>query len=690
MDVELPDGRTAEFPDDMPHEQINAVLAKQFPPPAPDPGLLANLASAANASAIGGPQMTAAMQTYIPGGSGYGKSFTENMQAQQAANRQVVSGHPVLSALVQGAEAVPEAVATAGMGPIGRAGLLANSLREAVAKNAILGGISAGLHGATNAPDWRNAISEGLKGGYEGAALGGGVTLGTALAGPAWSAIKKTGSDIGSGLKSAGNWAGRKLDIVSEPPPPQRVDPLAPIKTPTGYTMDSPMVQKNEAYQHAYDIGAAYRPGAYNDLVDKMVSDAKAAHINPVTNPKSSALLDEMQKDAAIAQQTGHPITLEQIDRWRHAIPSGEGETSFGRQFRQNIDEFVQKSGNTNAMIPPGLSLNRIHEPPLTPEESDLYLHSADEARQSIHGDEGAHYTINDPAGSVIGKTHLVYDPESKAVDVGWVGRKNANEMRGQYSDFANTLGSGQIRPLLAEVKREFPEAQTIGGFRVSGARMGPAVNKDAGASSTVMGNATLKLPALTPSGTPEAAEAIQSARQANQVYEKNKLLADLLEHKGDITGTNVTDANFASNEARAVHQFKDAQNNMGGGMTPEEAMLAQNVIRPGPLQKKILPAIARLSPLGGYGLGTLSDIGIGLAAHHPLPGITAGVIGELGRQANERMTDQSVKALQATILRGGRRAIPLPPQSRVLWQQRLYNPLMQQRQNVEDQYNAP
>jgi hypothetical protein len=32
MEVELPDGRIAEFPDDMTREQINAVLQKQFPP----------------------------------------------------------------------------------------------------------------------------------------------------------------------------------------------------------------------------------------------------------------------------------------------------------------------------------------------------------------------------------------------------------------------------------------------------------------------------------------------------------------------------------------------------------------------------------------------------------------------------------------------------------------------------------
>lgn len=31
MEVELPDGRIAEFPDDMPHEKISAVLQKQFP-----------------------------------------------------------------------------------------------------------------------------------------------------------------------------------------------------------------------------------------------------------------------------------------------------------------------------------------------------------------------------------------------------------------------------------------------------------------------------------------------------------------------------------------------------------------------------------------------------------------------------------------------------------------------------------
>lgn len=599
----------------------------------PDPGLLANIAQAAAASVPGGAHIQAALQTYIPGTSGYGRPYTENYANQAQQQQQVRQQHPGLSTAASLAEAVPEYILGGGLTKLASPAINA---AERFGKNVTLGGILGGIHGAgesQNLGDWEQTFGAGSRGAAIGGAVSGAPTLAGALGG-------KT--------------------FISRNPLTSAV-PVADVQA-----------AKNNAYENAFGLGAAYRPKAFNDLVDTMTESAQAKGIDASTHPAAHVWLQKAQQQANLAQLNGQPVSLQELYKQRtllndNVISSGGREAVVGREMKRDLDQFIRQSGSNNAITPQGLSLNRIPETPLTPEESDLYLHSADAARRSIHGNyEGGQYTINDPAGAVKGQAHLLYDPETKAVDVAWVGRKGASEMQDTgipYSEFANTLGHGQIRPLLSEVKREFPEAQTIGGFRVSGARTGPAANKDE-ASSAVIGNAALKLPALTPSGSSEAVAGVQNANQLNQTYEKYKALQGALEHKRDLLSTMTNAASWDTKMRQAAHTFKDAQGPYG--LTPREAELTQNVIEPGWFHRNVLETAAKASPLN-YLSGAAELAGPMTGHGFALPAEIAGA-GQAARALGSALTGRKFRALQAEILRNYRP--PIVPSQMPPWLQ--------------------
>jgi hypothetical protein len=77
-------------------------------------------------------------------------------------------------------------------------------------------------------------------------------------------------------------------------------------------------------------------------------------------------------------------------------------------------------------------------------------------------------FDIQGPAGK-LGETVLTKD--GKHVEVNWVGAGSESQVGTNYDEFKNTIGISGMRSLLQQVKLIYPDAETLGGTRISGAR---------------------------------------------------------------------------------------------------------------------------------------------------------------------------------------------------------------------------
>jgi hypothetical protein len=116
-------------------------------------------------------------------------------------------------------------------------------------------------------------------------------------------------------------------------------------------TLDTIEPMKAAAYKAADDLGAAYTPQAYSDLVGKIASDAQDAKLNPKLNPRAAAAIEDMQSHADAALQSNTLITLTDLDQVRQFVNRNvtsnaePSERYFGNQIRNNIDEFTANAG---------------------------------------------------------------------------------------------------------------------------------------------------------------------------------------------------------------------------------------------------------------------------------------------------------------------------------------------------------
>jgi hypothetical protein len=216
MDIELPDGRTAEFPDNMPMDQINTVLAKQFPAPASAPqipggitGAIANFGRGARMAIPGGDRLVAAAQA-IPHAFGLGgEGYSENLARSRAADQALESSGSTAGALgqaagslVAGAPATVIAPEALGAGILGKAA-------TAAAQGSLLGG----AQGASESPDLTDipaTLASTGRGAVMGGALGGGLGLGAAAIGkiPIFPQAKQLGDQYTRDILNAGDIPG--------------------------------------------------------------------------------------------------------------------------------------------------------------------------------------------------------------------------------------------------------------------------------------------------------------------------------------------------------------------------------------------------------------------------------------------------------------------------------------------------
>lgn len=76
--------------------------------------------------------------------------------------------------------------------------------------------------------------------------------------------------------------------------------------------------------------------------------------------------------------------------------------------------------------------------------------------------------------GKQVGNIDSEYLPHDRHIHIGGVMLTDEEELEVEGSTVVvNSLGPRKVRELLKLLKEEFPEARTIGGMRVSGARRG-------------------------------------------------------------------------------------------------------------------------------------------------------------------------------------------------------------------------
>ena len=113
--------------------------------------------------------------------------------------------------------------------------------------------------------------------------------------------------------------------------------------------VDELRTAKSAAYKAADDLGIAYTPQAYDDMLTDIATDLKAAKINPNRHQAAYSVMEDL------VAQRGRPMTLTELDQWRQIIrrdlitPSYTNkamaaDADFGQTMLDKIDDFINSA----------------------------------------------------------------------------------------------------------------------------------------------------------------------------------------------------------------------------------------------------------------------------------------------------------------------------------------------------------
>lgn len=101
---------------------------------------------------------------------------------------------------------------------------------------------------------------------------------------------------------------------------------------------------KSAAYDATDALGIQYKPDAYKNLVQDILTEAQGKKINPVRHPKAVSIIEDMVGDA----KSGHAPSLRQLDEQRQVIyrdiGRDEAEQFFGNKIIGKIDDFIDNA----------------------------------------------------------------------------------------------------------------------------------------------------------------------------------------------------------------------------------------------------------------------------------------------------------------------------------------------------------
>jgi hypothetical protein len=330
-DVRMPDGVVVRFPDDMPPDQIKALIVQKFP----------DLAQQQAAPQEAPAPQPAQQQPVGPGGS---------PRAFQAGAMEGMTGN-FLDEIMAGAmtpiEMGIDAFQGKGFDP-GR------SFQQAYAKNRDLTqGEKAADPNAALMGNITGALVTGGQLAKSGATLMAGakptiVSMGTrgALEGAGYGAVYGAGEGeglqdrllkAGTGTLLGGALGGLTGGIAGAFA--QKANPKAAIPE-----LDQLQSIKDAAYQAVDSSGARYKPEAVDDLLTDIIRRTAKDNISPTRHEKAYSLLIDLESRRG-------PMSLTQLDQLRQEIRrdlvsmKDGGEAHFGQIMIDAIDDFIEKSG---------------------------------------------------------------------------------------------------------------------------------------------------------------------------------------------------------------------------------------------------------------------------------------------------------------------------------------------------------
>lgn len=375
--VKLPNGGTAQFPDDMAPADIERVLQQQFggsQAPAAKPGSR-EYADWARDQAMAGnalPQVSDAppewekpnaAKSVLPGPLGAVQDFSN--AAQSGFNQGLTFGFG--DELYAGATAPFRALGPMAQGQgydIGKAyehGLETargtNADQAALNPVAAAGGEMAGLL-VNPASRWASGIKVGSTIGKVGLAAAEGATVGGAygfgkgdtmderLSGAGIGAA--TGGVLGAAVPAVAGAVGKGLTNAA-----QRNATSAAIKGAP--SADDLRAASSQLFQKVDQSGVTVDTNKFGQFVQGLVTSAKRDRINPTLDPKATAAYQEMIQALADVQ-AGSPMTVSQLHTLRQiaqkAATSAEGrDAMFANRIVDGLDNFVTSPGST--VMPP-------------------------------------------------------------------------------------------------------------------------------------------------------------------------------------------------------------------------------------------------------------------------------------------------------------------------------------------------
>jgi hypothetical protein len=119
--------------------------------------------------------------------------------------------------------------------------------------------------------------------------------------------------------------------------------------------VDALRTAKDAAYKATDDLGVAYSPQAYDNVLVGIAKDIKGAKINPERHKAAYSVMQDL------VAQRGKPMTLTELDQWRQIIrrdlitPSYTNkemaaDAEFGQMMLDGIDDFINSAAGKDVI----------------------------------------------------------------------------------------------------------------------------------------------------------------------------------------------------------------------------------------------------------------------------------------------------------------------------------------------------
>jgi hypothetical protein len=320
--VKLPDGAVVAFPDDMPKEEIQALIESKFP------------AEVKAAREKAGPKKTLASETadYASQGiSGVNEGMYNLLGAPVDLTNQFVIG-PTMAGI--------NAAFGTDLKPAEKPFLGSEMIKETMAP--------------TMAPPSEDVAKQMVR--RVGEEVGAALIPGLGIAGKA----AKPAAVIGNTLKGAvGSGAGAAVAEQAFPDNPYAelggqliggfgagaVGGMKRARAGQAPTAEDLRMMKTAAYKQADALGVKYTPKAYSGLVNNVDVAVAADNISPTRHPKAFSFVEDMKTRGK------NGLTLTELDQLRQEVrrdllrSSDEAEQHFGKVVLRQIDDFIAKAG---------------------------------------------------------------------------------------------------------------------------------------------------------------------------------------------------------------------------------------------------------------------------------------------------------------------------------------------------------